>query len=348
MAKAFIGGYGTGGIGRVEIGGDGSITSLGVSGPIDNPMYFALDGARHLLYVGQGAEIGADRMANGALAVYEIGDGMALRRLDLLKTGGSVPCHVWLAPDASRLFYVDYSKAFAGSVDLKADGTFGEARTVRHEGRGPNPNRQESAHPHCAMTSPDGKMLFVCDLGIDVVAAYAPDGLERLPECDLRTAPGSGPRHLVFAPSGRRAYLVNELASTVQALEFDGRRLTSTRTISMLPEGCDVETKAAAIRLSPEGRWLLASNRGHDSIAAFPLAADGDISGPPVISPLTGHFPRDFAFVPGTDIVLCCHKLSDELATYRFNFVDGSLTRLNGTLGFERPLAICFYGSSSV
>ena len=208
--------------------------------------------------------------------------------------------------------------------------------------------KKEAAHVHCTIPVPDGKLLFVCDLGLDVVAAYEPEGLARLPECDYRTEPGAGPRHLVFAPSGRNAYLVNELASTVQSFSFDGRRLTPTRTLQMLPDGFGGDSKAAAIRISPDGRWVLASNRGHDSIAAFAIADDGSISGPPVISPLTGRFPRDFAFVPGTDIVLCCHKLSDELATYRFDSADGSLSRLGGTLAFERPLAICFYGASSV
>lgn len=352
MTRAFIGGYGTGGIGRVEIGDDGSISSLGQTGPVDNPIYFALDRGRRLLYVAQGAVVGRDRTINGALAVYEVGDDMALRRLDLLETGGAVPCHVSLSPDCSRLFYADYRNAIAGAVELKADGTFGQARSVHHEGRGPNPKRQEAAHAHCAVSSPDGKLLFVCDLGLDTVFAYslcAPEkGLVHLPDCDFHTEPGSGPRHLVFASSGRNAYLVNELASTIQALSFSGHGITPMQTISMLPEGFGGDSKAAAIRISPDGRWVLASNRGHDSIAAFAIADDGSISGPPVISPLTGHFPRDFAFVPGTDIVLCCHKLSDELATYRFDSADGSLSRLNGTLAFERPLAICFYGASSV
>ena len=346
MAKAFIGGYGTGGIGRVEIGGDGSITLLGVTKPIDNPIYFAMDKGRHLLYVAQGAVLGKDRTANGALAVYSIDGDMGLHRLDLLVVGGSVPCHVSLAPDCSRLFHTDYRNAIVGAVALKADGTFGKAVSVRHEGHGPNPVRQEAAHAHCAISSPDGAMLFVCDLGLDTVFAYglgsAEDGLVHLPDCDFHTEPGAGPRHLVFAPSGRNAYLVNELASTVQSLAFDGRRFAPMQTLPMLPEGFDGDSKAAAIRMSPDGRWVLASNRGHDSIASFAIAADGSISGPAAISRLTGRFPRDFAFVPDTDIVLCCHKLSDELATYRFAPADGSLSRLHDTIRFERPLAIAF------
>ncbi len=347
---AFIGRYTDKqyGITHVNVTDDGNLELAGVTEGVDNPIYFALNKAKDRLYVTQGAEIGAPRGSNGAIAVYAVAADKSLTLLDKRAYPFSVPCHLSLNHAGDALVFAEYSGAHPGVIGLRPDGTFepGNGVIAHHEGHGPNAARQESAHAHCAILTPDDAILMICDLGIDTVVAYDfaswRGGLRRRPESDIHTAPGAGPRHLIFDASGRFAYLVNELASTVQSFAFDGVRFTALQTLSMLPPGFNGETKAAAIRLSPDGRWLLASNRGHDSIAAFAVGADGRLSETPVISPLTGRFPRDFAFVPGTDFVLCCHKLSDELALYRFDSATGSLARLPATLAMERPLAIAF------
>ncbi len=347
---AFIGRYTNTkyGIYHVTVTDNGGLEPAGVTEDVDNPIYFALNKAKDRLYVTQGATKDGPRGANGSIAVYAIAADKSLALLDSRAYPFSIPCYLSLSHAGDALVFAEYAGGHPGVIGLRPDGTFvpGEGVITHHEGHGPNAARQECAHPHCAILSPDDSILFVCDLGIDMVVAYDfaswRDGLRRRPESDIHTAPGAGPRHLIFNASGRFAYLVNELASTVQSFAFDGVRFTPLQTLSMLPASFDGETKAAAIRLSPDGRWLLASNRGHDSIAAFTVGADGRLSETPVISPLTGRFPRDFAFVPGTDFVLCCHKLSDELALYRFDSATGQLSRLPATLSMERPLAIAF------
>ena len=347
---AFIGRYTNTqyGIYHVTVTDNGGLELAGVTEDVDNPIYFALNKAKDRLYVTQGAVKGGPRSANGSVAVYAIAADQSLTLLDSRAYPFSVPCYLSLSHAGDALVFAEYSGGHPGVIGLRPDGTFetGDGVVTHHEGHGPNAVRQEAAHPHCAVLSPDDSILFVCDLGLDTVVAYDfaswRGGLRRRPESDIHTAPGAGPRHLVFDVSGRFAYLVNELASTVQSFAFDGVRFTPLQTLSMLPPAFNGETKAAALRLSPDGRWLLASNRGHDSIAAFAVGSDGRLSETPAISPLTGHFPRDFAFVPGTDFVLCCHKLSDELALYRFDSTAGLLSRLPATLSMERPLAIAF------
>lgn len=346
--NAFIGGYTQDkfGIHRIRITDDGVIEPTGFFDGIDNPIYFAVNKAKTRLYVVQGNVVGGSRVNNGGIAVYAIDKDLNLTKLDSRSTGFSVPCYVSLDREEKAVIYAEYSFAHAGVIGLKEDGTFADEVTVHHEGHGPNEKRQESAHVHCAVTTPRNDLLVVCDLGIDKVVAYDfrnwRDGLKHMPESDIHTAPGAGPRHIVFGADGKHAYLVNELASTVQSFSFDGVSFTELQTLSMLPENCDVETKAAAIRVSPDGRWLLASNRGHDSIAAFAVNADGTLADKPVISKVNGHFPRDFAFVPGTDFVLCGHKLSDELAIYRFDAASGTMAQLPSTYRMEKPLAIAF------
>ena len=347
---AFIGSYTNSqfGIRHVVVTDDGRLEAAGVTDDVNNPIYFAVNRAKDRLYVAQGATLGGNRATNGAVAVYAVAADKSLTLLDKRVLPFSVPCFIALDHAETALVYAEYSRAHAGVIGLREDGTFetGYGVRVHHEGHGPNPVRQEAAHAHCARTSPDDTLLLVCDLGLDTVLAYDfaswREGLRRRPESDVKTAPGAGPRHLIFDDAGRFAYLVNELDSTVQSLAFDGVRFTPLQTLSMLPPAFRGESKAAAIRLSPDGRWLLASNRGHDSIAAYAVGPDGRLDETPSISLLTGHFPRDFAFVPGTDFVLCGHKLSDELALYRFNGETGLLARLPATLSMERPLAIAF------
>ncbi len=349
-AHVFIGRYtnSQSGICHAVVTDDGRMEPAGATDAVDNPIYFAVNRAKNRLYAAQGDTVGGNRATNGAVAVYAIAADKSLALLDKRVLPFSVPCFIALDRDETALVYAEYSCANAGVIGLRADGTFERDCGVRvhHEGRGPNPARQEAAHAHCARTSPGNDLLLVCDLGLDTVLAYDfaawRDGLRRRPKSEIHTAPGAGPRHLLFNEAGSFAYLVNELDSTVQSLAFDGVRFTPLQTLSLLPPAFRGESKAAAIRLSPDGRWLLASNRGHDSLAAFAVEPDGRLAETPVISLLTGRFPRDFAFVPGTDFVLCCHKLSDEIALYRFNAATGLLARLPATLPMERPLAIAF------
>ena len=334
----------TAGIRRVEVDTEaGSIELLENIPGIGNPIYFAVDAARGRLYVTQGASPTADRGSDGTLVAYALDGDFRPSLLCARSFPFTIPCHVSLDRGRGRLFFAEYARAYAGYVPLNADGTFAaESAMVHHEGHGPNAKRQEAAHCHCVVSAPDGRTLFVCDLGTDTVNAYdlSAPGLAPIPGADFHCAPGLGPRHLVFDASGARAYVVYELGSAVKAFAFeDGRLAPLQEPLSMLPEDFDGETKAAAIRLSPDGEWLLASNRGHDSIAAFRRRADGTLDPHPTISPLTGSFPRDFDFVGGTDCVIVGHKLSDNVGLYRFDAATGALARLPGTLETPRPLA---------
>lgn len=320
----------------------GAIKRIGAVEGIGNPIYFALGKSATRLYVAQAKSPDAERTSGGTLAVYDVASGSAPRLLDSITFDFTVPCHISLNHAGTKLLFAEYSKANAGFVELDANGCFGAATVVHHEGHGPNAKRQEAAHCHCAVVSPDDTTLFVCDLGTDTVNAYdiTGSGLEPMHERDFHAIPGYGPRHLVFNAAGNRAYLVYELASAVQSFAVvNGAISPLQEPLSMLPPGCDVETKAAAIRISPSGKWLLASNRGHDSIAAFRIKDDGTLADDPTISKLTGSFPRDFDFVGGTDCVVVGHKMSDNVGTYRFDEATGALTRLGSTYEMPRPLA---------
>lgn len=348
LTQIFIGSYTTpqyAMIRRVEIDtAAGTIHELDPVENVGNPIYFAMDKAHSRLYVAQTTEAGANRATAGALAVYAI-TSAGLRRIDIKQFPFSVPCHISLDGTGRNLLFAEYTGAHAGAIALNSDGTFGATAIVHHEGSGPNAKRQESAHCHCAIATPDNRTLFICDLGTDIVNAYdlsrftASRELLPLPESDFHAAPGFGPRHMIFSPDGKHAYIIYELGNAVQAFDYHGAALVPIQhPISTLPIGFDGETKCAAIRISPCGKWLLASNRGHDSIAAFPIKSDGTLDDTPTISPLGGHFPRDFIFA-APDCIIAGLKLSDTVALFKFNSDTGEIAKFGETLSMPRPLA---------
>lgn len=303
----------------------------------ESPIYFALSSNGTRLYV-------AERANNtGCVSVYAV-EGASLTRLQTLPCAPTTPCHISLSPDGRFLAWAEYSNAWTGVFRIEPDGLLaGPTSRIHHTGHGPNPVRQESAHCHYAAVAPSGDELFVCDLGIDTIVAYtlSPSGeLTHEPEHDLHVAPGSGPRHLVFHPNGRWVYLVNELASTVLPLRLENRALIpQSEPLSMLPaSGFDAPTKAAAIRISPDGTRLVASNRGHDSLAFFTLDPATGALTPESIQPLGGSFPRDFVFLPNGKFLLVAHKTSHEFASYALD-PSGAIRLVQRSPKLTLPLA---------
>jgi 6-phosphogluconolactonase len=195
-------------------------------------------------------------------------------------------CHI--LSSRGWLFAADYA---AGEICAQMGET---GRVIKHEGKGPNAERQEAAHPHSVYLTPDGKYLAVCDLGIDAVLMYPFDRKSGLGEpIRLDCPPGSGPRHIAF--TDKHMYIVCELSNQIlrRALT-EGFPLVDVK--STLPKGYAGKSFAAAIHLSPDGRRLGASNRGHDSVALFDILPGGGLAEPIFVE--TVKTPREFAFSP--------------------------------------------------
>ena len=316
-------------------------------------IYFALSNDARFLYAAQ---------AGAVVAAYAVEDGGLRLISEHPCLCGSTPCYVAVsragkagnsgsAGDSGEpgefVFFAEYAGATIGVFRAREDGSLeGPTHSLKHAGAlGPNRMRQEAPHCHCIVQADDG-WVFVCDLGLDRVVAYSFDAASgRLsPGADgtgFVAAPGAGPRHIVFEYCARSAYLLNELDSTLVVLSYKGAGVFEARqTLSTLPEGFAGESKAAAVKISPDGEWVLASNRGHDSIAAFRIGADGALAAP-VISGLGGRFPRDFEFSPDGRFVVAGHKLSNEIAVYAFDHESGRLAQAGGA-AVEMPMPLCF------
>lgn len=260
-------------------------------------------------------------------ATAEIGDGVvaALRlgerpgevqELGQQPSGGPWPCHIVFDPSGSWLAVANYGSGTARLIPRLPDGSLGEpGPIVRHTGKGPNAQRQEGPHAHSTIFSPNGRLAIVADLGIDRLMIYGVGENGALePKGEGVARPGAGPRHMVWHPNGELLYVANELDNTVSAFAFDSAMgtLNEVQYLSTLPPDAP-HNQVADIHLDAAGERLYVSNRGHNSIAVFSVAADGGLS-PLAIKPCGGDWPRNFAISPDGRFLVVANQNSGNLA----------------------------------
>ena len=327
----------------------GAFRPIGLVSGIENAIYLALTKGNTFLYAGQGMpEYGAPAQ-NGAVVAYTV-KGDTLLPLNHKPIGVTAPCYVALAPSEKAVVFAEYTNAVSGVFELNADGRLSDAPpvTVKHVSGGPGPDarRQEKAHAHCAEVSPDGKYLCVVDLGLDRVKVYdfpgRAAGLKEKAGLTIASAAGAGPRHIIFHPNGRLAFLLHELDNTISSFRYTGDAFIHVQTLSMLPAGYTGNSKASAIKISADGRRLFGSNRGYDSLAAYDVDPDTGKMALAAISMLAGKFPRDFEFMPGEKFVLLGHETSNELMSYAYDKATGVFTPAHGPFALYRPVYVKF------
>lgn len=275
------------------------------------------------------------------LRSFAVSDGGRLEKIDDLALGKCV-CHVAAMPDGARVVFADYLGGFAGSVAV-AGGRFGEVTRHRHSGAGPNLPRQGAAHCHQALPLPGGAGYVVCDLGLDELVEY-PAGRV------FKTAPaGAGPRHILFHLNGRLAFLVSELGNLVSSLAWSadgGFRLIDTLPTlenASLPVGSVTGTTntdlAAAVRFTPDGKCVVVSNRGENSLVVYAFEeATGRLSFK-ARTRLPGSWPRDFIFVSDT-LALVAMERSGEVLALRYEASTGRFAVVSTLGGLFRPVAL--------
>ena len=300
--------------------------------------YFTFDQTERNLYSYIGETI--DGRKQGTLVRFAVdGDRIGdMSRLAALPC--EAPCHIALSPDGKLIGFAAYTSATAGTLPVSG----GALKTVVHsnEGIGPNRQRQKKAYAHCAFFTPDGTRMGIVDLGTDRINFYEPETMKPLPEMTIRTDPGDGPRHAVWSKDGRSLFVVNELGNSVFSFAFDGKAFTRIGKWSTLPEGEPCDTKASAIKLTADGRILMASNRGHDSIAFFAVDTEKGTLRLRNIAKLAGHFPRDFELMPGERFMVVGHKMDNAIQVYRFDRAACTIAPVGKSIPCWRPLCFKF------
>jgi 6-phosphogluconolactonase len=336
---------------RVETaaGRDPQFVPLGLAAEAANPAFLAIDEARRLVFaVNETDSFNGEK--TGAVSAFSADPATGkLTLINQQPSHGTHPCHLMLDPSGKFLVVANYTSGSVAVFPVAADGRLGAATAVvQHSGHSIDPQRQEGPHAHAVTFDPAGRFVFICDLGLDRIAAYRLDAdsgkLAPVSSAGATVPPGGGPRHLAFGSDGKFAYALNELNATVTALGYDAGsgRMTEIQTLSALPAGFTGRKSAAEIAVHPSGKWLYTSNRGHDSIALFAIdPAKGALTFE-ATQASDGKTPRHFALLPGGQHLVVANQETGTLRLCRIDQATGRLQPVGEQIAVPKPVCVGF------
>jgi 6-phosphogluconolactonase len=310
-----------------------------------NPSFLALDRTRRFLYaVNEVQEF--EGKPGGAVSAYAIERDGKLKFLNQQASQGAHPCHLTVDRKRKNLLVANYTGGNLALLPIHSDGTLGPVADLKqHEGSGPK-EQQKGPHAHCIILDPSERHALAADLGIDKVMVYRFDPATRklLParQPSESMKAGAGPRHLTLHPNGRYAYVINELDSTMTTLKYKAGTLTTLDTISTLPSDFSGASYCADVHVSPSGRFLYGSNRGHNSIVVF--AIDQHTGKPKLVEHVSteGNWPRNFVIDPTGKFLLVANQRSDNVVVFRIDAKTGRLKPSGQTAQIPAPVCIKF------
>ncbi|MEM7031724.1 MAG: lactonase family protein [Chloroflexota bacterium] len=326
----------------------GTLTYISQTTGLLNPTYQTLHpNGRYLYSVSEG--LGDEAV----ITAFEINAETGfLTYLNEQSAHGDFPCHLNVDQTGQHLIIANYGSGSVVVYPLAGNGHLGKrSQFIQHEGGTMvNPERQEGPHAHCIQFDANNNFVFVADLGLDKLMIYQLDRqqgqLQPAAQPWIEAAPGAGPRHLAWHPSGDYLFLINELGSTIMSLAYDKAtgRLQTLDTVSTLPENFAGESTCAAVRVAPSGKFVYGSNRGHDSIASFTFDANTGRLTSTGHTLTQGQTPRDFNIDPSETFLLAANQDTDTVVTYRINPDDGTLQKTGVVSEIMTPVCLTFAG----
>ncbi len=332
----------------------GRLSPAELAAETKNPSFLALHPSRRVLYtVGEVEDFGGKGAGSVSAFSFDAKSGK-LTLLNQQSSGGTSPCHLAVDPAGRCLLVANYGDGTIAFLPLRPDGALGMATTViQHHGSSINLQRQAGPHAHFITPDPADRFALVCDLGLDKVLVYRLDsgraGLAPNDPPSVSLKGGAGPRHLAFAPGGRFVYVINEMGCTLTAFAYDAKRghLTELQTVPTLPETFKSDSTCAEVQVHPSGKFVYASNRGHDSIAIFAVEPRSGKLSRIGHEPTGGKTPRHFALAPDGRWLLAENQDSNEIVVFRVDSRNGKLSATANTLEVESPVCVVFAATSS-
>ena len=330
------------------------LTPLGVAAETANPSFLAIDPSHRFLYAVN--EVGKYKAANsGVVSAFAIDDQKGggptgkLQLLNAVASRGADPCYIAFDKTGKYALVANYTGGSVAVFPVQPDGHIGEPSAfVQHAGSSANRERQEGPHAHWIETTPDNRFAIAVDLGLDELLVYRFDAKKgsltpkNPPYAKLDS--GAGPRHLAFSPNGKFAYVVNELQSTITAFAYDARKgeLQKLKTVSTLPKDFSGNNDTAEIKVHPSGKFLFASNRGHDTIALFSI--DSRTGALTLVDhfPTQGKTPRNFEIDPSGNFLFVANQETNNIVVFQITPSTGRLTAKKQTVEVPAPVCLKF------
>ncbi len=328
----------------------GALEPVSIKEGVRNSSYLAFDPARKFLYcVNEFKEY--EGKASGAVSAFHIDpETGALTYLNTKASHGTDPCHLIVDKTSKNVLVANFASGSVCVLPIDTDGSLKEAScVVQHEGSSIDPKRQAGPHAHAVELSADNRYAFVPELGGDkvMICRFDAESGELSPNPSqpfVKTKPGAGPRQLVMHPSGKLAFLISELNSTMTSYRCDPNKgtLTEIQTLSTLPPGFKGESTCAEVQIHPSGRFLYGSNRGHNSIVIYGVdPASGGLT-------LVGHestrgnVPRNFAVDPTGAFLAAANQESDNVVMFRIDSTTGKLAPTGNVVEAGTPICVRF------
>lgn len=322
--------------------GEGQYVS-GVKG-ISNPSYQTVSKDGKRVY-SVGEDDGGTACANAL--TFDAATG-TLTLINSQPTQGATPCHIALSPEEDYVVTANYNGSNISLFPLDEEGRLKPGQTTGFEGSGPDKERQAIPHLHFVYFTPDNHYLLANDLGTDRIHRFPLNTrqkgsntplVDRQRASDIRLTPGSGPRHAVFSADGRFAYLITELSGEVMAFTYDGDSLSLMQTV----QADTLDARGSAdIHLSPDGRFLYASNRlKGDGLAIFRVNPEDGTLSKAGYQP-TGIHPRNFVLTPNGQYLLVACRDTDEIQIFARDASTGLLTDTGRRIKTTKPVCLKF------
>lgn len=334
-------------------GATGSMSPIDVLGGLISPSFLVANPRLPVLYAVE-RQWSANDLHCGALTTMRVEP--ASGRIAIVRrtpTGGMWPCFVSTHPSGNCLYIANITSSNFSICPVFRDGTPGSAMTIQHDRAGGTHARGPGARTHSVTVNPSGTAVLVCDMGTSRLTTYGvlkSNGLlSSEGRASLSLPAGTGPRHAAYHPKQPYVYVLNEISSAVSvfAIGRSGIELRLLQEISTLPPAFSGESRASEIVVHPEGRYVYASNRGHDSIAVFLIdASTGELSS--LGHELSiGDCPRSFAITPDCKYMLVGNQSSGGIGSFAINPVTGRLKATGHKARTPTPVSIVFRAAPS-
>ncbi len=314
---------------------DGSIENKGLVAEVENPSYLVSSANKEYVYAVSENEF-------GAISAFKWNsDRTKLELINKLAVEGMHPCFVALNAAENLIAIANYSSGNMTVFKLNSDGSLQESPQIRQN---IDSLKTKTPHAHCAEFYND-KFVYTVDLGLDEITSYTIDSVGELGEkkIALKTANGDGPRHLIVHPTKNISYVINELSNSIIVSEIDQKNgnFNKIQKISTLPKDFEGESFCADIHITKNGKFLYASNRGHNSMAIFSVADDGKLAFI-TTEAVRGDWPRNFTISPDDNFLIVANQKSNNIVVFNINQETGLLTFTGNELELSMPVCLSF------
>jgi 6-phosphogluconolactonase len=325
----------------------GALTSLGIAAQVERPTWVLTDPAHRRLF--SVSEVGNDGKRNGAVLAfaYDPATG-ALSPLGRADSGGGGPTHLGLDAKGRALYVANYGTGQVAAIAVGTGGMIAAAPmdVEAHEGAGPH-RRQQGPHAHGVTLDPSGRYLLAADLGADRVFVYrvgeGKDALTPAPVPFVSLPPGSGPRHIVFSPDGRRAFLMTEMGGAIFTFGWDAASGSLTELSHVPLNGTDFAgtRSGSELAISRDGRFLYAGNRAANRIQVYAVDSDGVLDLQQSID-CGGLVPWGFSLSGSGKWLVVANQGSGNLAVFAVDKDTGRLSATANRLDLAKPTSVSF------